>query len=60
MASNQNPGPNLTDAPVVFNAPETTQVTSKLGLLPIELQRKILDNVRRMELNPWIIFAAFC
>ncbi|KKZ64494.1 hypothetical protein EMCG_09523 [[Emmonsia] crescens] len=50
MASNQNPGPNLTNAPVVFNTPETTQVTSKLGLLPIELQRKILDNVSRRDI----------
>ncbi|KLJ07448.1 hypothetical protein EMPG_17071 [Blastomyces silverae] len=50
MTSNQSSGPNTTTEPVGLNAPETTQVTSGLELLPVELQRAILERVPRRDL----------
>ncbi|KAL2364029.1 hypothetical protein RJZ56_003083 [Blastomyces dermatitidis] len=45
MTSNKGSGPNPTNEPMGLNAPETTQVTSGLELLPVELQRAILERV---------------
>ncbi|OJD27189.1 hypothetical protein ACJ73_01415 [Blastomyces percursus] len=49
MTSNPSSGPNPTNEPMRFNAPKTTQVTSGLELLPVELQRAILERVRRRD-----------
>lgn len=45
MASDQNSGQSLAVALGRINTPEATQVTSKLEILPIELQRAILEYV---------------
>ncbi|EGC48342.1 predicted protein [Histoplasma capsulatum var. duboisii H88] len=49
MASDQNSGQSLAVALGHINTPETTQVTSKLEILPIELQRAILEYVSRRD-----------
>ncbi|OAT12327.1 hypothetical protein BDBG_17657 [Blastomyces gilchristii SLH14081] len=49
MTSNKGSGPNPTNEPMGLNAPETTQVTSGLELLPVELQRAILERVPRRD-----------
>ncbi|PGH06605.1 hypothetical protein GX51_02232 [Blastomyces parvus] len=49
MTSNQSSGQIPTNASVGLNNPGTAQVTSKLGLLPVELQRAILERIPRRD-----------